>query len=186
MGPPFCRLRSPERQHTAFFWFNTGSLWGRNAVANAWAINTAIGDCILNSDLKLHFKTGSNLLSPVLTIDGSNVGIGTTAPNYKLDVNGTINATEIGLAGTVLAGTQWTTTAGSIYYNGNVGISTTTNNPGVRLDVNGIIESRTAIGASSSYYFTGVANSDLSRVTIAGQLSTGSALNDTVLRSTNK
>ena len=69
---------------------------------------------------------------------------------------------------------------------GNIGIGTTLNTAGVLLDVNGIIESRTSVGANNTFYFKGVANSDLSRVTIAGQYSTGSAVNDTILRSTNK
>jgi hypothetical protein len=82
---------------------------------------------------------------------------------------------------------KWGNTFENIWYtSGNVGIGTATNTTGVKLDVNGIIESRTSIGANSSFYFRGVANSDLSRVTIAGQLSTGSAVNDTILRSTNK
>ena len=61
---------------------------------------------------------------------------------------------------------------------GNIGIGTTLNTAGVLLDVNGIIESRTSVGANNTFYFKGVANSDLSRVTIAGQYSTGSAVNE--------
>lgn len=68
----------------------------------------------------------------------------------------------------------------------NVGIGTTSITTGVKLDVNGLIESRTGIGANSSFYFRGVANSDINRVISAGQFSNGSAVNDTVIRSTNK
>ena len=69
---------------------------------------------------------------------------------------------------------------------GNVGIGTTSNTSGVLLDVNGTIESRNSIGANTSFYLKGVANSDINRVITAGQYSTNSAINDMVIRSTNK
>lgn len=82
---------------------------------------------------------------------------------------------------------KWSQSGTQIWYNGgNVGIGTNTNTSGVLLDVNGTIESRTGIGANSVFYFRGVANSDINRVISAGQFSTGSAVNDMVIRSTNK
>lgn len=82
---------------------------------------------------------------------------------------------------------KWSQSGTQIWYNGgNVGIGTATNTAGVLLDVNGTIESRTGIGASSIFYFRGVANSDINRVISANQYSTGSAINDMVIRSTNK
>ncbi|NDD85459.1 hypothetical protein EBZ38_14450, partial [bacterium] len=68
----------------------------------------------------------------------------------------------------------------------NVGIGTTSITTGVKLDVNGLIESRTGIGANSSFYFRNAFNSDINRVISAGQFSTGSAVDDMVIRSSNK
>lgn len=70
-------------------------------------------------------------------LSSGNVGIGTTAPGYKLDVNGTLNASSIYVNGTLLNGTsQWTTASSDIYYaTGNVGIGTTA--PSYKLDLAG-------------------------------------------------
>jgi len=57
-----------------------------------------------------------------------NVGIG-TAPSatYKLDVNGSINATSLLISGVAINQSKWTTSGTRIYYNtGNVTIGTTT------------------------------------------------------------
>jgi len=58
--------------------------------------------------------------------NNGNVAIGTTdTATYKLNVNGTINATSILIGGSSI-GSKWTASGTNIYYNsGNVAIGTT-------------------------------------------------------------
>ena len=71
----------------------------------------------------------------------SNVGIGTTNPQYKLDVTGDINLTgTFRQNGSQFVASRWTSGTGDNIYrlNGNVGIGTT--NPSSKLEVSGIIK----------------------------------------------
>lgn len=78
---------------------------------------------------------------------GGNVGIGTSTPAHKLDVQGGRVNASVGLCiagdckdswAQVGGGSQWVTSGANVYYSaGNVGIGTTT--PSAALDVNGNI-----------------------------------------------
>lgn len=97
----------------------------------------------------IRFGTGGNTERARIDAAGS-VGIGTTTPGYKLDVNGgQINAS----GGFCIAGdcktswsqvggsSQWTTSGSNITYSsGTVGIATTTPDPTVKLDVEGDVK----------------------------------------------
>jgi hypothetical protein len=69
-----------------------------------------------NEASKLHFwnmKAGTITQQMIITNDG-NVGIGTTSPSQKLDVNGNVNATTYYGAGTGLTGTAASLTVGDL------------------------------------------------------------------------
>ncbi|MFA6329258.1 MAG: glycine-rich domain-containing protein [Candidatus Micrarchaeia archaeon] len=89
-----------------------------------------------NIEKSLSFYT-NNSPKMVLTADGK-VGIGTTDPQAKLDVNGTLNAYAFTVNGSALAAgsNQWNTSGANIYNTtANVGIGTSS--PMAALHVNG-------------------------------------------------
>jgi hypothetical protein len=81
-------------------------------------------------------------LSTILGIDANftgNVGVGTTTPSYKLDVNGDVRAINSGIVGnsTAFSGSfgglmsirkDLDITAGGTYRNGQLAVGSTTNN----------------------------------------------------------
>ena len=93
-----------------------------------------------------------------MTISNSTgyVGIGTTGPNYRLDVNGEINATGLRINGTPISGgggSQWGGTGPIYYTGGNVGIGTSS--PSSNLQVVGSVSARPA---STSAGWVGMVN----------------------------
>jgi len=94
-----------------------------------------------NVPASMVFKTGINGTVGIerMRINSSgNVGVGTTSPAQKLDVNGIVNATDYYKNGSPLSGSgQWTAVGSNIYNanSGNVGIGTT--NPATSFEVAG-------------------------------------------------
>jgi hypothetical protein len=68
----------------------------------------------------------------------------------------------------------------------NIGIGTTAPTSGYKLDVRGNVMGNGSIALNNSIFWSGSTNRDLSRANIAGQYSTSAAINDSVLRTTNK
>ena len=109
-----------------------GSAAGK--VLYGFDVNAAYGYSIymLGSSSSLRFNNGwDGTGTDVMQLGNTgNLGIGTTPhATYKLDVNGTINATSVLVGGAAISGSKWTAgaTATNIYYSaGNVGIGTST------------------------------------------------------------
>lgn len=100
---------------------------GMASGGTAWLQATDWGDLLGKYNL---------LLNP----NGGNVGIGTTGPAYKLDVNGSINGTSVLVNGVPVASstdTYWSTAgSGKIQYSGgNVGVGVSS--PSYSIDVAG-------------------------------------------------
>jgi len=101
--------------------------------------------------------SGNVILAGASNATNGNVGIGTTAPAYKLDVSGQVNSTGgLCIAGdcraswSAVGGSQWSNgTGGVINYNGgNVGIGTAS--PTQKLEVSGSALINTVYGSSAA------------------------------------
>jgi len=105
-----------------------------------------------SNDLNSQDSTeGSDSLTPYLTIDNGNVGIGTTSPAYTLDVHGTSNvgaltatsATVPNDGDFVMAGKPLKSAVGLQWDRVNSRLGVGTNSPAYKLEVNGTVKTGT-------------------------------------------
>ena len=124
---------------------------------NTFPINEE--DLILGADQEIRFFTNAqtyNSKVEAMTIDtNGNVGIGTSTPGTKLDVNGTVTATDfVKSDGTSITGGAFSLNGTNAYYSaGNVGIGTSS--PTQKLHVNGTIRSEGRHYAANGVHIQG-------------------------------
>jgi hypothetical protein len=127
-----------------------------------------------NSDGKLRFYTGGDdpTYERMTILSNGNVGVGNNAPDYPLDINGAINASEYLLNGSAInITTPWSTNSNNTYYNeGFVGIGT--ENPDRSLDIN--IDSDGTISQRSGLIMKNLNNSSSSIMDAVIKSGTGS------------
>jgi hypothetical protein len=103
-------------------------------------------------------RNSANLVSDnnlFIDIANDRVGVGTTTPQYKVDVVGDINFTgSLNQGGSPFVASRWTTGTGDDIYrlSGNVGIGTT--NPLTKFDVigNSYVSGNVGIGTTNPQY----------------------------------
>ena len=103
-------------------------------------------------------RNSENLVSDnnlFIDIANDRVGVGTTTPQYKVDVVGDINFTgSLNQGGSPFVASRWTTGTGDDIYrlSGNVGIGTT--NPLTKFDVigNSYVSGNVGIGTTNPQY----------------------------------
>jgi hypothetical protein len=94
-----------------------GVFLGNGVNTRYWAIRNATTGNSFNIDA----YNATSLITPFTILQGGNVGIGTTDPGaYKLNVNGSINATSYSIGGSLIgATTVGTVTGQTLYWNGS-------------------------------------------------------------------
>ena len=113
-------------------------------------------------------KNGLEVASNVILADATtkNVGIGSTQPNFTLEVSGGIGATDVSVTGfTTLTQDLQVGTSGSVFYvsdsNNNVGVGTSVPNPIYTLDVRSPVSTgQTALYVYGDMRVTGDINLD--------------------------
>ena len=113
-------------------------------------------------------KNGLEVATDVILADATtkNVGIGSTLPNYTLEVRGGIGATDVKVSGfTTLAQDLQVGTSGSVFYvsdsNNNVGVGTSVPNAAYTLDVRSPVSTgQTALYVYGDMRVTGDINLD--------------------------
>ncbi len=118
----------------------TGGNWAGMGAFGGASYAVVLGQYNDKAQLGAHNAALNAWADLAINLGGGNVGIGTSTPAYKLDVNGSINGSSITINGTPVASstdTYWSTAGtGKIYYSGgNVGVGTAT--PVYPLDVAG-------------------------------------------------
>ena len=95
----------------------------------------------LNVQNDIRVQNGSDTIF-FMDYSEQKIGIGTSNPSYKLDVDGIINASEFLIQGqTIESLFSWTKVNGGVFYNqGNVGIGLT--NPAYDLEVLGTVNAQ--------------------------------------------
>ncbi len=112
---------------------------GYNGGTEHWYISSDAAGTGVRRSIILDAENGQSNRNQLVVATDGNVGIGTTSPTHKLEVNGNIDAQSITIGG-VPVGTStdtfWSNNAGDISYSGgNVGIGTAT--PNAELEVVG-------------------------------------------------
>ena len=112
---------------------------------------SADGRLYLDAVTNITFRPGSSATQAMTILSGGNVGIGTTAPKNKLDVEGGA------VIGATYSGTN-TAPSNGILVQGNVGIGTTS--PGTKLDVDGSITQSVTHGDNIKLWLSAARNGD--------------------------
>ena len=106
------------------FRYNTSSNFGYIGTGNQLATGSAVTDFAIANDAgNIVFATGGSFTERMRITSGGNIGIGTTSPNFTLDVNGRMRANGItsstGSVSSVNSGTAYgiiNVTTRGIYY----------------------------------------------------------------------
>jgi hypothetical protein len=134
-------------------------------------------------------RNSANLVSDnniFVDIVNDRVGIGSTLPNFKLDVSGDINLSgTLNQNGSPFVASRWTSGSGSDIYrlNGDVGIGTT--NPRFTLEVGAVGAGGTQLFVNGNARVTGILSIGTSSITLDPSDSSIKLSNDSIIRRDN-